>query len=71
MQNQKKEEIKYHVITIKTNSLHNKWQYLTCIKVSFLNQNSQNNIVKPKKLYVNKSCIIIKFIWTDFAYIQN
>ena len=49
MQNQKKEEIKYHVITIKTNPMHNKWQYLTCIKVSFLNQNSENDIAKPRK----------------------
>ena len=51
--------------------MYNKWQYLTCINVSFLNQNLQNDIVKPRQWYANITCIIIKFIWTDFAYIQN
>ena len=37
MQNQKKEEI--NVSTTKTHQMPNKWQYLTCIEMSFSNQN--------------------------------
>ena len=33
---------------MKTYQMPNKWQYLTCIKVSFLNQNLQNDIVTPR-----------------------
>ena len=69
MQNQKKEEI--NISTIKTHQMPNKWQYLTCIKMSFSSQNLQNDIVTPRLKYVNKSCIIIKLIWTIFPYNQN
>ena len=41
MQNQKKEEI--NISTMKTHQMPNKWQYLTCIKVLFSNQNLQND----------------------------
>ena len=46
MQNQKKEEI--NISTMKTQQMPNKWQYLTCIKVSFANQNLQNDIVTTR-----------------------
>ena len=70
MQNQKKEDI--NISTMKTHQMPGKWQYLTCIiKVSFSNQNLQNDIVTPRLQYVNESCIIIKLIWTIFAYNQN
>ena len=46
MQNQKKEEI--NISTMKTHQMPNKWQYLTCIKVSFSNQNFQNDTVTPR-----------------------
>ena len=65
----KKEEI--NISTMKTHQMPNKWQYLTCIKVSFSNQNLQNDIVTPRLQYVNESCMIIKLIWTTFAYNQN
>ena len=41
--NQKKEE--NDISTMKTYQMPNKWQYLTCIKVSFSNKNLQNDIV--------------------------
>ena len=41
----KKEE---NNITMKTYPMPNKWQYLTCTKVSFSNQNLQNDIVTPR-----------------------
>ena len=41
----KKEEI--NMSTMKTHQMPNKWQYLTCIKVSFSSQNLQNDIVTP------------------------
>ena len=44
---------------------------LICLKVSFSNQIFQSDIVTPKLKYVNESCIIIKLIWTIFAYNQN
>ena len=77
MQNLKKEEI--NISSMKTHQISKKWLYLACIKVSFSNQNMQNYIVTPKlyfamtpKLYfVNESYIIIKLIWTIFAYNQN
>ena len=53
---------------MKTHQMPNKWQYLTCIKVSFSNQNLENDIVTPRLEYVNGSSIIIKLIWTIFAY---
>ena len=42
-QNQKKEE--NDISTMKTYQMPNKWQYLTCIKVSFSNKILQNDIV--------------------------
>ena len=42
----KKEEI--NISTMKIHQMLNKWQYLTCIKVSFLKQNLQNDIVTPR-----------------------
>ena len=42
----KKEEI--NISTMKTHHMPNKWQYLSCIKVSFSNQNFQNDIVTPR-----------------------
>ena len=45
-QNQKKEE--NNISTMKTHQMPNKWQYLTCIKVSFSNQNFQNDTVTPR-----------------------
>ena len=46
MQDQKKEEI--NMSTMKTHQVPNKWQYLTCMKVSFSNQNLQNGKVTPR-----------------------
>ena len=69
MQNKKKKKI--NISTMKTHQMPNKWQYLTCIKVSFSNQNLQNDIVTPRLFYVNESCVIVKLIWTIFAYNQN
>ena len=46
VQNQKKAE--NNKSNIKTDQMPNKWQYLTCIKVSFSNQNLQNDIVTPR-----------------------
>ena len=46
MQNQKKKEIKISIM--KTLQMLNKWQYPTCMKVSFTNQNLQNDIVTPR-----------------------
>ena len=46
MPNQKKEEI--NIPTMKTQQMPNKWQYLTCIKVSFSNKNLKNDIVTPR-----------------------
>ena len=46
VQNQKKEE--NNISTMKTHQMPNKWQYLTCIKVPFSNQNLQNDIVTPR-----------------------
>ena len=40
-----KEKEKNNVSTMKTHQTSNKWQYLTCIKVSFSNQ---NDIVTPR-----------------------
>ena len=41
-----KEEISISIM--KTHQIPNKWQYLTCIKVSFSNENLQNDIVIPR-----------------------
>ena len=35
-----------NILTMKTHQMLNKWQHLTCIKLS--NQNLQNDIVTPK-----------------------
>ena len=43
--NQKKEE--NNISTMKTHQMPNKWQSLTCIKVSISNQNLQNDIGHP------------------------
>ena len=37
-----------NISTMKTHQMYNKWQYLTCIKVSLSNQNLQNDIVTPR-----------------------
>ena len=37
-----------NISTTKTHQMPNKWQYLTCIEVSFSNQNLQNDIVTPR-----------------------
>ena len=42
----KKEE--NNILTMKTYRMPNKWQYLTCIKVIFSNQNLQNDVVTPR-----------------------
>ena len=68
----KKQEI--NTSTMKTHQMPNKWQYLTCIKVPFSNQDLQNDIMTPRlsmKVNVSESCIIIKLIWTIFIYNQN
>ena len=44
-ESKKKEE--NNISTMKTHQMPNKWQYPTCIKVSFSNQNLQNDIVTP------------------------
>ena len=43
-----KETEKKKTSTMKTHQMPNKWQYLTCTKVSFSNQNLQNDIVTPR-----------------------
>ena len=43
-----KEKEKNNISTMKTHQMPNKWQYLTCIKVSFSNQNLQNDTVTPR-----------------------
>ena len=43
-----KEKEKNNMSTMKTKKMPNKWQYLTCIKVLFSNQNLQNDIVTPR-----------------------
>ena len=65
-QNQKKGE--NNKSTMKTHQTPNKWQYLTSIKVSFSNQNFQNDIVTPTLPYDNGSCIIIHNYKTHFNY---
>ena len=37
-----------YIITIKTQQMPNKWQYLTCIKVSFANENLQSDLMKSR-----------------------
>ena len=46
MLNQEKEEI--NISSMKIHQMPNKWVYLTCIKVSFSNQNLQNDTVTPR-----------------------
>ena len=48
MQNQRKKKEEEINICPKTHQMPNKWQYLTSIKVSFSNQNLQNDIVTPR-----------------------
>ena len=45
-ESKKEEEI--NISTMKTHQMPDKWQYLTCIKVSFLNQNLQDDIVPSR-----------------------
>ena len=45
MRSIKKEE--NNISTMKTHQMPNKWQYLTCIKVSISKQNLQNDIGHP------------------------
>ena len=47
-QNQKKKKEENNILTMKAYQMPSKWQYLTCIKVSFSGQNLQNDIVTPK-----------------------
>ena len=47
MENQKKNE-EINISTMKTHQIPNKWQYLTCMKVSSSKQSMQNDIVTPK-----------------------
>ena len=42
----KKEE--NNISTMKTYQIPNKYQYLTCIKMSFSNQNLQHDMVTPR-----------------------
>ena len=53
---------------MKTYQMPTKWQYLTCIKVPFSNQNLENDIVTPGLYYVNDSCIIIHNYKTHLDY---
>ena len=62
----KKEE--NNLSTIKTYQMPNKQEYLTCIKVSFSNQNLQNDIVTHRLQYVNDSCMIIHNYKTHLDY---
>ena len=45
-ESKQKEEI--NILTIKTHQMPNKWQYVTCIKVSISNQILKNDIVTPR-----------------------
>ena len=63
-----KEKEKNDTSSMKTHQMPNKWQYLTCIKVSFSTQNLQNDIVTPRLYYVNDSCIIIHNYKTHLDY---
>ena len=45
---QKHKKGRYNISTMTTYQMPNKWQYLTCIKVSFSNQNLQNDIVTSR-----------------------
>ena len=38
-----------NISTMKTRQMPNEWQHLTCIKVSFSNQNLQNDIVALRR----------------------
>ena len=46
-ESKKKEE--NNLSTMKTHQMSNKWQHLTCIKVSFSSENLQNDIVTPRQ----------------------
>ena len=45
-ESKQKEEI--DILTMKKHQMANKWQYVTCIKVSISNQNLKNDIVTPR-----------------------
>ena len=66
-QNQSKGK-KNDISAMKTHPMSDNCQYLTCIKVSFLNQNLQNDMVTPRLQYVNDSCIIIHIHKTHLNY---
>ena len=46
MQNQQKKQI--NISAMKAHQTSIKWQYLTCIKVSFSNKNLKNDIVTSR-----------------------
>ena len=48
MQNEKKKQDEINISTMKTHQIPNKWQYLTCIKVSSSSQKLENDIVTPR-----------------------
>ena len=48
LQKKRKKKEENNISTMETYQMPNKWQYLTCIKVSFSNQNLQNDIVTPR-----------------------
>ena len=48
----KKKKEKTNISPMKTHQMPNKWQHLTCIKVSFSNQNLQNDIVTPTQTVI-------------------
>ena len=48
LQKKRKKKEENNISSMETYQMPNKWQYLTCIKVSFSNQNLQNDIVTPR-----------------------
>ena len=47
MQNEETQD-EINISTMKTHEMPNKWQYLTCIKVSSSIQKLENDIVTPR-----------------------
>ena len=45
----KKKKEENNMSAMKTYQIPHKWKYLTCIKVTFSNQNLQNDIVTPRQ----------------------
>ena len=73
MQNKKKEKI--NISTLKIHQMLNKWQYVTCIKVSLLNQNLQNDIVGAYSILLLRStiehCPLLQKLYKAFLLMQN